>query len=264
MKKKKKYLSFAVSNEELHVILKYLDTDRLAGLEFSPAFLRLNTDNDKLLFELAEKALLARGFLKPGEDGKLKLIDPIFAALGTCAFPHTSLLVTKGVFDDHQQIFYFHTYRKMLVIHTVPMTDIHQFMAVDEEKMVFDLLVSFLQLADVDDQRFDPVELELVSLLEARNIAVKQGTSPAFQYLVKNGLHKEIAQTFAESLAKPCLTTTVSYVAQSGEVTEGFTIIFDATHFWLISPSATGNESVEIKVTSRNEITEKVKKFVIH
>ena len=114
-------LSMALSQEELFVILAHLKAERLLGLE-SEILKGLSGDQISLVMGVAERALMARGFLKPGPENRLQLEPPVFAAVGACAFPETSLIVTRHRPDAVGENYFFHTSRKMIVMHTMPVT----------------------------------------------------------------------------------------------------------------------------------------------
>lgn len=243
-----------LSKEELHVILVYIKAKKLIGLSDE------RYSNSTL--EIAEKGLIARGYLRSAPDGTLKLISPLIASVGTCAFPETSILINRDTSMGTNQGFFFHAYRLMLVLHTMPITDIHQFTAVENKKMVLSAITSFLQYEKEKAEKYVPGIISLQDLLEIRDQTHEKDVSGTFELLVKKGVHKKTAQAFANALSKPLTNTNIAYVANSGEVTDGFTILEGQDSLWLIQSMNNNYEQVNISITSSGEIYSRVKKFV--
>lgn len=258
---KNKSLSFALSREELYVILVYLKTNKLTGLDNGKVE-NPSKDNSNGALEVAEKGLLARGFLRPETNGRLKLIDPLFATVGTCAFPETSILITRIIPGGIKQELYFHTYRKMLVVHTIPITDIHQFNVVEDKKMALGEIKSFLNYTKTNLQDLPSGKVELDALLKISEVALEKDGEITFQLLIDIGLDKNIAKAFAQTLSKPLINTNMAYVPRAGELTEGFTILEGRDTLWLIDPVGGEEKQINLSITSPDEIYKRVQKFV--
>lgn len=254
MNNKKKTLSMLLSKEELYVVLAYIKAKKLVGFG--------DERYADSIIETAEKGLIARGYLLPQPDGKLKLVAPLLASVGTCAFPEASILIHRDTLDGVAQDLYFHAYRLMLVLHTTPMTDIHQFVAVEDEKMILSAITSFLDYKRKEVKKYVPSVISIQDLLEIRDHAHQKDESVPFDLLVKKGFHKKTAQAFSNTLANPLTNTNISYVANSGQATDGFTILEGQDILWLIKPEDNNYEQVNVSTTSSDEIYTQVEKFV--
>ena len=258
--KKKESLSFAVSFEELLVLLYHFKRKELAGLDQSP----LNDMSEKeknLLMAVAERALIARGFLTRGVDNKIKMIDPVLALVGTCLESEISLVVKNTPTNSMEQLFFFHTARKMRVMHTTPMTGVHQLIAVEDDKAFLKALVSAISLGDVQRLNCKDSTLDLAVLTAVRDEALEKGAEVAAKTLLENNLLEDTAKEFAQSLSIPVSNTTISFIRSLDDVVEGFTLFKGQNSLWLITPN-NDDDLVSIKNVSSNDVIHKLKSLV--
>lgn len=255
-------LSVVVSQEELAVILRYLDADSLLGLELE-VFEALSTDQVTLVLGVAERALIARGFLKLGPDNRFQLAPAILAVVGACAFPETSLIVTRNRPGNPGEVIFFHTSRQMIVMHTIPITAIHQFIAVEEMAAVAQATLSILDL-DLSLGRLTsrPVQMEQAVLMEARDSAEGGNAAAAFRVLSQAKVDEGAARELAETLAHPVANTTLAYIEHdaTGVSTDGFTLLQGEGALWLLTPvEGSATELVSISPVSAEEAVQRVK-----
>jgi len=258
--KKKESLSFAISFEELLVLLYHFKRNELAGLDQSP----LNDMSDKeknLLMAVAERALIARGFLTKGTDNKVKMIDPVLALVGTCLEPEVSLVVENTPTNNVEQLFFFHTARKMRVMHTTPVTGIHQFIAVEDDKAFLKALISTISLGDIQQLNCKDSTLDIAVLITVRDEALEKGAEVASKTLLENNMSEDTAKKFAQSLSNPVSNTTVSFIRNLDDTAEGFTFLKGQKSLWIITPND-DDDLVTIKNISSNDAIQKLKSLV--
>jgi len=264
---KKQVLSFALSQEELFVALSYLKSREIAGLEIE----RLTALSDKeqsLVLGVAERALIARGFLIREPNMRLNLVAPVLAVLGSCANPETSVILSITYTNSHEEQYYFHSARKMRVIHTIPSTTIHQFMAVEDNTAMIHAILSALSLADVQTRKLGTGKIAYNSLERARDIALEEGSFKAKEILSEE-LEMPLAEAFAEALTGVISNATIVVINQDDiKESQGFSILKGEESLWLMSPSGTSgnNKTSKIKVqaVSSNEVVELIQAIYAH
>lgn len=234
---KHSHLSFAVSQEELFVILAYLKAKSMVGLD-PEIFKGLDEKQVRLALGVGERALIARGFLTHGSNHHLQLEPPVFATVGACAFPETTILITRTRSKALAENYYFHTSRKMIVMHTIPMTAMHQFIAVEEKSAVTKAILSILDLNSIPAQPYPEGKITRAVLGKARDATLESGSEAVLEILSsQDKMDRETASALAETLAHPVANTTLAYVEKQGETTDGCTILQGEEALWLLSPT---------------------------
>jgi hypothetical protein len=183
-------LSMALSQEELFVIMLYLKAEKLPGLELE-VFKSLSEEQTAFMMGIAERALVARNFLKPDPEGRLKLEQTIFAIVGACAFPDRSLIVTRTRPEAIEENYFFHTSRNIIVMHTTPVTTIHQFIAVEEKMALMKTILSILNMPSLSKPKYKSGSIQQTVLEEARNAALEKGAEEASMILFQTKLDKK-------------------------------------------------------------------------
>lgn len=256
----KEVLTFALSQEELLVVLAYLQATSLLGFDIE-VFQGLGDTEREMVFSVAERALMARGFLRPGADGRLQLEPAIFATVGACAMPDETIVVTRNPAGALQEKYFFHCSRRMVVLHTVPVSAIHQFIAFEEKSAILRAILSILALSDRPPLSCSATVLEQESLLSARDAAEK-GAHSARAFLLQAGLEENTAEELAQSLASLSASTTLVRVAQ--DEAAGFTLLQAKNGDWLLSPEDPESEKPKVSVVpvSSEEIRERVRSLL--
>ncbi|MBT7782418.1 MAG: hypothetical protein HN741_05830 [Anaerolineae bacterium] len=258
--KKKESLSFAVSFEELLVLLYHFKRNDMAGLDKGP--LESMSDKEKnLLMAVAERALIARGFLTRSADSNIKMIDPVLALVGTCLEPEISLIVKNTPVNGLEQLYLFHAARKMRVMHSTPITGIHQFIAVEDDKAFLQALISAMNIGELSRISAEEGFLVFDTLETGRDIALEKGFDAAKKIFVENTLSESLAVELAKALAAPVSNTTVSVVKSLDDSVQGFTLLRGEKSLWIISPTGS-DDQVSIKSVSSNGAAQKLKSLV--
>lgn len=245
-------LSFVLSQEELSIFLSYLKTVDMAGLDVS-IFKGLNKKQIQMVLGVAERSLIARGFLVVGKDNRLEMAPHVFAAIGACAFPERTILITDSRPDIPDSNYYFHSSRKMNVMHTVPMTAMHQFIAVEDRTAMTKAVYSILHLDAVMGEIFPKGKIKRSILNKAREAAQKKGKKSTFSFLAdQNELNADTARAFVEALERPLSNTMLAYIEKQGEIMEGCSILRGEKSLWWISPvdGAPDDENAMISLLS--------------
>jgi hypothetical protein len=130
---KKHALSFALSQEELFVVLAYLKQPAMMGLNAS-SLSKLSEEQKHIVLDVAERALIARSMLVVDGKDHLKLSDPVFALVAGCVASDAAVVISYEFPKRPPEAFFFHVSRKLNIVHTIPMSAIHQFIAVEDRK----------------------------------------------------------------------------------------------------------------------------------
>lgn len=235
--KKKPTLSFCLSQEELFVSFHYLNNS-MAGVNVD-VLDELSEKEKSLILGVAERALIARGILVGMNNHRLQLSTPFFACLDTCAGPERSILIKNTLANGPEEEYHFHVSRKMRVIHTIPMTAIHQFIAVEDDLAFNKAILSTVKVANFPKIDFKGVEIEMKILFEAREFALR-GDVKSAEALLKQYFLDSSSIVFANALASPVSNTTVALVDKSRGINDGFTIFQSKEHLWQMSPVDSG------------------------
>lgn len=249
-------LTFTLSQEELLVVLAYLQAPSLVGFD-TEVFQGIGDDERRMVIGVAERALIARGYLRPGAEGRLQLEPAIFATVGACAMPEETVIVTRSPAGAVREEYFFHCSRQMVVLHTIPMSAIHQFIAFEEKSALLRAMLSILALSDHPALRCSPAVLEQETLLSARDAAEK-GPEAARGLLLQAGLEGSTAGELARSLASLKASTTLVRIVQ--DEAAGFTLLQAENGDWLFSPL--DGESEKPKVSAVPVSSEEIRRRV--
>lgn len=242
---KQKALGISLSQEELFVLLGYLKTQGLLGLDMD-VFRKLTRESIPMTLGVAERALIARGFLIPGKDEHFEMIDPVHAVVRSCTHPNQSVILQCNFQNEPPETCYFHLAKKMHVIHTIPMSGIHQFLAVTGLDELLKSMMSVMRLGK--NSLADPVEIKIheSAFTKARNAAQKKGKAGALKILNEAGLDGNTAEALSGTLENPQLNHTVMHILhdQKGkDVIHGFGLLGSDELLWKLSPIEKGEES---------------------
>lgn len=264
---KKESLAVSLSQEELFVILGYLEVSSMMGLDGS-VLDDLGEDRIRLVLGVAERALVARGFLAPGESDNFKLDPTILAIAVTCATPEHTLVVTQNRPDKLAQAHFFHTARKMVVEHTIPASSIHQFIVLKDREAMVQSALSILA-PDFQDALSCPCgRVPEYLVTQARDAALQGGQAAALSVLAQTKLEPVTAEQFSLTLAHPLANATMVYIEhqEQGEMfADGFTVLQGTNGAWILRPvedSSLSEEYVLLKPASTAEISQEFKMLV--
>lgn len=261
---KQSAISSGFSQEELFVILSYMKITDLLGLDVN-VLQGLNEEQISLVMGVAERALIARGFLIPKGE-QLALADVPHALVRTCTNPETSLLLSCHYPEQDEENYYYHLAREMKVLHTVPMTAIHQFIAMESLTATLQSALSVLNLGDPPALKCESGYIPDAIVRQAQETA-QQGRD-VYDILNASGLQQSTAQAFANTLKTPRLNHSVVFVQhlKNGDSrVDGFALLGGENGLWLMYP-ADQTESQEQKMifvqpTTPQAVAQKLKRY---
>jgi len=250
---KQSAFSINLSQEELFVILIHLKTNALPGLDGS-VFDALTNEQKQLALGVAERGLIAREMLIADSDAHRFKLEPVtFATVGACAKPDLTLMLMKGKLGGPLLPYFFHLARKMVVVHSVPMTGIHHFIALEDKKAMLRALISTLDFGSPSKLDCPEGRMSEDTLTAARKAASEGGYQSALEILSQSGLEPSTAENLANSLAHPASTATLVRIIHHGNGKEdatGGTFLAGDRALWFLEPVENGSKTGTIAVSS--------------
>lgn len=258
---KKNALAISLSQEELYVIMAYLGAKVLMGVD--NAVKDLSDDQYKIAMRVAERALMAREFLIPDGQGKFKPADVIHAIIGACASPDETLIIRRAYPNKLPEEFLFHLSRKMIVLHTNPITAIHQFIALPNKDAMLKSASSILALITESKLDYPPASLAEEKLAQIRDLVQKGDLAQAKNILSQAGWEGTTGEAFVESLKTAVYSDTIAYVTHTSDGdgnVRGITVLKAGNGLWVLETKEAG--SLEIKPGTEDEIISRIKKWL--
>lgn len=260
-------LTVALSQEELFVILAHLNLSGLMGLDGS-IFDNLTESQTQLVLVVAERALIARGFLRPGNSGGLELLPTILLLMNICIEPTNSLVVTRNYPKNTSIAYFFHTKDGITVAHTCPASGIHQFVVLKGQTDFIDSVLRILDLQDSPTIDCLPGKIEESVMVRANQVADAQGLSGVLSVLKQSSLNTEATHELAVTFTQPIANTTIvciNHKKSADSSAEGFTILQGSNGLWMLKPiegvNTTGN-MIEIAPASSQNVVSAVKTLI--
>lgn len=235
---KQNKIGIAVSQEELLMVLKYLKVDKITGLDMD-VFTQLSDQEMQMVLGVAERALLARGFLKIGTDKKLKLEPVPMGVIGTCVKSDRTIVINHQEKNKLDLTYFFHYARSMRVVHFVPISAIHQFLAVETTKDFLRMIFSLLGSNEFSKNNIGSFSLSQTAFDRAKELAQNGSSKEAIlTEMEKVKLNNETATSFVDSLIDPLSNTAfISRSENNGTMAlSGFTILKGHKAVWLLKP----------------------------
>ncbi|MCI0732052.1 MAG: hypothetical protein L0332_35750 [Chloroflexi bacterium] len=256
----KKPLTVSLSQEELFVILRYLEVPYLMGLN-NAVWQGIEEDVAGLILSVAERALIARNFLVMNTVQKrFELVPPILALVGACAKPDYSLIMTLNRPRKPSEGLFFHLAGQIVVSHTIPITGIHQFIALPDKKAVARAVLSNFSLGTETVPEGKMSRITQALLVQARDAAVAGGVAGALAILAQVDLDPETRQALAITLATVKVNATLAYMDHQNDgepAADGFTILEGENGFWrlkLVEGSSAEEELVSLQPLPGDEL----------
>ena len=265
-----KQVSVALSQEELFVLLAYLEVDSLMGLN-NGILHDLSKEQIQLVLGVAQRALIARGFLTPtNEENRYQLVPLILSLIGTCVKPDSSLIITYDRPQSPAETYFYHQANSELVQHTIPVQAIHQFIEVTDPSLPVEAVTTLFR---VNNQPAPTATTQLIQIpqaifTQARQIAFDNGANSARQTLIGANVEKSQATALAQTLAQPIANMTLvalQHQANGSSNADGFTILHGSNGFWLLQPTEDTNmpeEFINIQPITGTTVTNRVTALV--
>lgn len=244
---KKSALVINLSQEELLVVLAYIGAKKLLGFNYSVSE-NTTAEEYQSSMKTAERDLFARGFLVQGENQKFKLNDIVFAIVGACASPEQTLLIHKVCPQKPSKDYWFHQSRKMFVLHTIPMTYIHQFISLGGKKALLTSAFSVLEIQGSKTPGDTSVKIKEDIFKKIRDSLQEGKIDLAKSYLIEAGWKDPTLTRFLSSMQNPVFSCTISHIIHhpdgDGDI-QAFSLLQSINGLWKFV-----NEADQINVMS--------------
>jgi hypothetical protein len=233
--------AFALSQEELYVLLSYLKAPTPIELDDLEAqiFQGMPSDQKVTLLRAVERCLLARECLRLNADRTLSVHPSVAQAVQVCASPERSWFVLHRRRGEEATVHCFHRRAELFVLLTKPLAGMHHF-------VVF-----------ADDGFMRQTASDLIAAGAAKAVACAPGTMPTevlgaltdpsqpleraavAAKLAKAGLTPDTAEHFAQSmegLQSITILTRIVHVAGKKPTPEvNVTVVADGSTLWLLA-----------------------------
>jgi hypothetical protein len=247
-----------LSQEELLLILMRARLPLLVGI--NRQLTELPREQLNLMMGTAERALLAREFLRPDEKASLVIEPVVLAMVGACAEPERSIVMLRAKTDEANETMTVNFARQMTVLHVPVPPGIHVFTALRDREAAARALV---ELTGVTKQPVDPMagpvpdgELSEKALVEARDLIQARKMVEAGKVLEAN-LPLATARGLTETMAALASDTTFMAVdtptRPEAKNLGGFTLLQGGTNAFILNPKTVNGERVFAVQVARDE-----------
>jgi len=137
------------------------------------------------------------------------------------------------------EIAFWHTSRKMIVAHDIPLTDIHRFKAFEEKQAIVEQSLHALKIAQHSELGCPDGQIAIERINAAQD-AIKAGDlENAANLFASNGLDDSTAQSLLDALVDLRNSASVVYFEHDkGKINhhEGFALLQSGDTLWLLQP----------------------------
>ena len=257
----KKPVLFALSREEVMVVLGYIKGNGILGLERNE-FKDLSKHEIQLVMGATERSLIARGFVHPSGD-KLVLNELVESVVGVCPFPEVSWAVLHQNAEPPTEQYYFHALKQLFILHGIPMSGIHQFLSLPGRQAGLKSLLSILRLQNAAiDSECESGRVSRKTMEEAQQAATKKDYGLVEKVLIKDGLAARTASMLSQSLIDRKAYSSLVRIEQKTESEngKGIAILQSPGKLWLLSSQIEGKNSwTFIESANEDKIINRIK-----
>ena len=258
-------LAIALSREELYVVMRLLKATSIPGFDLG----WLNTmpggsmpDEMRRALEVAANALVARGYLTPLHratgTAPLTLGMPalVISLVGACTFGIDSISLNLRVYGRHRLI-YLHELRRLGVVHTMPLPDVHQFEAVNGRAGILKVIDNALDLGTQTASTLPAGKALVVDVEAARDAAVTGQVDKAVELLVHAGLQTVTAQALGRAMAEATALGAIGIVRRDADGRRHeatLALVVTSTQCFTLSDEGSHPAAFHVQPTSANAL----------
>lgn len=237
-----------LSQEELLYILNLIQASTILGID--PDIFKDASEREiGVAVEVAGRALVARGFIKPNGNSNIKIDEVPLSLVGTCARPSYSVLI-EIVRPERTMKIYWHGTEHLTVEHIVIAPGIHKLRALSLQDKLIERLSEHLTFKSGKKLQFNSIKkIERQVYQQSRDFAIKNQSDRAEQVLIRNGVATVDAQQFVNMLTKAETTYTIGFIhhtrPEEKSLFKGGTLIISPEGCCLVEPLE-GDKEVDI------------------
>ena len=251
-------LAFALSQEELYVLLLYLKTPAPIELEnFEAQVLEsIPADYRNGCLQIVERSLTARQYLVPTPEQKLEPNPAVAQVIMACTQPEHSWIVMHRTRDQEGQAYFFHQQGELFVSHSLPLPLLHEFFVFPSHQP---LQQNLLALIPADGLQATNCEGGVISQNTFQSITASglAGKNDITQALTAEGLASATAELLTASLVNYRTLTLITRLIHpspgaAAQPESGATIITAAQTLWVLE--AQPPDKLSVRSTSPAEL----------
>ena len=244
-------VNFTLSRHELLVVLDALDGAVIPGLTADPLG-ELTPNQEQIARVVAQRAMLARGFIRMQEDSPA-LHRWIADAIATCAFAPSALMVIHRTPEASPYQLYAHLGEDNIVSH-IPMPDaLHAFAILPSKELLTDQIDAIVGLPEDAEAGAETFSLSSEVFSQVRDLVDAGDVEAAIRLLQEAGVRSGNAETFAKALGDNPAVTVFHWVHvdESGASEEkDFTVIRNGGRAWLL---VAAGDQIQARAISKPE-----------
>jgi hypothetical protein len=246
--KKSNDLVLNLSQEELLFILNLLHAPTTLGID-PEIFKDASQREIGFAVKVAERALIARGFIKPTVKGNFEIDEVPMALVGTCALPSYSILIEIASPERTINI-YWHGTEHLTVEHIVVAPGIHGLRALSLQDKLIEHLSEHLPFTvekKPDFKRMKKLDKKVYE--KSRDFAVNNQIDKAEKVLINAGINSVDGHQLADLITKANTTYAIGFIRHTRPVEnslfKGGTLIISSMGCCLVE-ALEGSEEVDV------------------
>lgn len=233
--------TFALSQEELYVVLAYLKAPAFIELEDfeKQVFNQVPSSQKTAMLQVAERGLLAREYLGFTTDHQLALNPALAQVIDTCARPeHSWIVLNRQRAHPDTTAYYFHRQGVFFVSHALPIELMHEFGVFVDTPLIQQSWLAMVKAAPTPAPACEPGVIPPETFSAVTNGAQPLEPTAAAQKLAQAGLPPATAERLAQSLANFAAITIFTRLIHPPEgepqPEAGATVVTDDQLTWLL------------------------------
>lgn len=239
-------INFTLSRHEVLVTLNALEAEVIPGLGPDPLG-ELTPDQNRLALAIAQRAMLAHGFIQI-QDAGLVFHQWLLNAVGTCAFAPKALMILQRTSGNNPQQYFVHLNDDVIAMHTWDGGFLHTFSLLPSRDYLIHSVIDITGGSDVMCEECGSFTLPTETFITIREYAERGDVSVA-QELMDAGESSE-SWAFAETLSHSPRLTVFQFLhaKEDGDVEQkDFSLLNDDARAWLLE---TADDLIRIQPTS--------------
>lgn len=265
---KKKVLAFALSYEEILILMRKLDFKQLLGID-SQTFEQADENYKALVISVAQRSLLAHSILLPDlAKQDLKVTDTVHGVLRACAIPDLTVAIERNAPGRATQTFYLHRARKVNVLHMETIPLIHQFLAFPSPLELTQAAVAALEVKNIPAAECKGGTLPRSVITKAFKVNGEDQPEKV-KAILKKYLDETTSQLFAEAICKPQVNASLTqFKTRESEPPQygGLAFLAGESTLWSLIPDNINDEkysNVIVHAISTTDLFSEVKKLIV-
>ena len=246
-------LILSLSDEELYVILLFLKAPQIAGFDGLDQINQLTDSYRHEILGVAERALIARGFFTVDENRSLKLLPPVFAAVGASAFPDYYIQLYRQIGTNPAEAGYFGKSENIFVFWASKLPKIHTFVVFESVKEYKDAISRSIPLGNYSNSLSNVSVLPNTVIDEMAKVTSPETVSGFSKHLKTHGMENDIADQFAHEVLNRKAITSLNRINREGneaQVVEAMTFLEGEKYLWHMQ-SGKDEGTLELKTITR-------------